>query len=158
MYRRFCSLQGLARERCSVFCMSKRNSIALSLCSPGACSLAVRNLSPAALQPATLQLAACNLAACSLATCSLAALQPAALQPATCNPARLSLTPATLQPCNLQPCSLQLATCGRVGGIGRRPESNVGHPAGGPPQELQTGDQRELTISSIPDSPTEPQI
>ena len=56
----------------------KRNNITLSLCSPGACSLAVRNLSPAALQLATLHLAACN----------LAALQPAALQPAACNPAK----------------------------------------------------------------------
>ena len=95
-YRRFCSLQGLACERCNVFCMSKRISIALSLCSPGACSLAVRNLSPAALQPATLQLAACNLAACSLATCSLAALQPGALQ--TCSP-QLATLHALALPC-----------------------------------------------------------
>ena len=110
MYRRFCSLQGLARERCSVFCMSKRNSTALSLCSPGlaalqcaTCRLQPCSLQPYSLQPATLQPAASQ----------LAALQPAALQPAACNPARLclavpNLTPAILQPCSLQPCTCSL--------------------------------------------------
>ena len=128
-YCTFALKQRLMRERYEIV------TIALSLCSSGACNHAEHNLSPAGLQLAAvqhatlhLQLATCNLAACS----RLAALRPAAMQPAACNPARLGLALCNLTPCNLATSSLAACSwppaaesAALAGGLKFRPPSSL---------------------------------